>query len=258
MKKTLGIFAIILLNACGSGDEKPTFSLNDLNLRQYQAGDTLTYSISISGSANLGTMETRWLPSTLNIPQNVGGDLSGGLLMSSEIKGGGSNTQFIEKHFLQDAQGSLKIFAFDADNGATLWMAPKTGKEIPNTTVTMGETWITSPINESSSNTYTYDVHACRSETDCELLGQAEYKLQYLGIESKETEYATFESVLFDYSFHFLTGFNFTPVSLTISDSNISGRMWIYPPIGVVMDAFSINEKSYIAALNNTSISVPR
>jgi len=247
--KTKLFLLLLLITGC-SVEEKPHYLIKDSNLRIYEGGDSLSYSILDASTSDDRTgIYNITLLNKDEIEPNT--DIAN-LLFEQQEGNGNFTTPFLPQYFLQNEQGDLILKAF-GNGGDILWLLDSNESET-------GE--MLYPIDISTmigANSFTKELQRCDENNECVDAGQ--YKLlnlEFTGTETITTPYADFEAYAINIS-----------TELTIFDAEqagdsksytLSGTQWIFPQLGVVKfvyDAINFTGSStLIGTLSNTNISI--
>ena len=266
-KSAISVYAalLLILTACSSSEEKASYSLNNFNLRSYQAGDVLNYSTQGSRTTTRngiidvsGEMSTRYTDSAVSTPPgNLVSQFNTLLTEDTSVVLSGNNVANLTRDFYQDAAGNLYVASLVWPDGNRLWLSPQTGTDSATNQVDVSVQWLASPIDSTTTQTRTFDLHLCDTNLNsCELIGNGQERQTYVGFDNQETPYAHFESIAIDYAL----SFNITKQvsGFTADKCESSGTRWIYPALGVVKFTLSYqcqNETlDLIVAINSTTI----
>ena len=241
---------LLLITAC-SIEDKPHYLLKDNNLRIYEGGDSLSYSIldastsdDRTGIYNITFLNKDEIEPNTNIAN---------LLFEQQVENGNFTTPFLPQYFSQNEQGDLILKAV-GNSGDILWLLDSNESET-------GETLYPNDISAMiAANSFTKELQRCDENNECVDAGQ--YKLltlEFTGTETVTTPYADFETFAINIS-----------TELTIFDAEqagdsksylLSGTQWIYPQLGVVKFVYDVTNftgsSTLIGTLSNTNISIP-
>ena len=233
------LLSTLLFTACSS-TEKPRYILTDSKLHNYTGGDTLRYGVVSLNSDVTGTLTYTFQESDLITPTN---QTLNGFTRNTQIEGG-VQFSFPTPYFTQTENGDLVLEAY-SQTGKTFWLS-EDGSVAANTEFYPSP--LSDLIEQTAINSQLFrfeDNH--RSDG-----GDTSLQVSPLGIETVETDYATFEA----YKTYIIW-------TATIRDDieqksySLSGTQWVYPPLGVVRFEYTdFDSNAIFGTLSATNIKI--
>lgn len=245
------LLLVAMLQGCAGPEDKDHYGLATPNLHIYRNGQYINYQISgdklsWDGEPRLvnGQIRVSWRDDIPPTPPGLG-DVA--LLAETTITTLSDQSERTDvRHVAQRENGRLVTYAVRGSGGSTYWVTPDGGQSF-------GIDTLPSPLDGSVGTSDAFsNLDPC--ETSCaNAVGNLTYTSVWQGTETVTTPLAVFDTYVFK-----ISGRTAEANALTAAD----GRVWIYPPIGVVQyditltrsTGADLEQLTYVAKIAATNI----